>query len=106
MEVYKLISIQEAGRIKERLIQEKMQDNRFAAITCVQNKIEEKDFRFFKTSFQACDYILDQPIEKGHLIYRPISLLEDDVNRVLEGKIATQQKEPDPRRGKGLDLER
>lgn len=93
--------IEELGK---RLVKERAQENRFAAIQIKGDRLAEKDITFHKTAFEACKYILMAPTDKGLFVFRSMSLLDDDVKRLLEGKVV--EKEIEVKKSKGLDLER
>ncbi|MCH5597926.1 hypothetical protein [Niabella ginsengisoli] len=103
-EIFNGIDKAEIETFKDRLAFERARDHRFAAIQIKGDTLADKDITFHKTAFEACKYILMAPTDKGLYIFRSISLLEDDVKKILEGKIAVNEIET--KRSKGLDLER
>jgi len=103
-DIFKGIERSEMEDFDKRLSQERAADNRFAAIQIKGDRLAEKDITFHKTAFEACKYILMAPTEKGLYVFRSMSLLEDDVKRILEGKVIELQAEV--KRSKGWDLER
>ncbi|HMR81795.1 MAG TPA: hypothetical protein PKE30_01635 [Niabella sp.] len=102
--IFKGIDKSEIQQFSERLAFERTRDHRFAAIQIKGNTIAEKDIVFYKTAFEACKHILMAPTDNGLYAFRSMSLLQDDVKRILEGK--TIEKEIEIKKSKGLDLEK
>lgn len=103
-DIFNGVEKSEVAEFAKRLAMEKKQDCRYAAIQIKGDSLAEKDITFHKTAFEACKYILMAPTDRGLYIFRSVSLLEDDVKRILEGKSMT--KEAEITKSKGLDLER
>ncbi len=102
-DIFKGIEKSEIEEFGKRLAIEKERDQRFAAIQIKGDRLADKDITFHETAFEACKYVLMAPTDKGLYIFRSMSLLEDDVKRILEGKV--MQQEIGIKKSKGLDLE-
>lgn len=103
-DIFQGIEKAEVEDFSKRLAIERERDHRFAAIQIKGETLAEKDISFHKTAFEACKHILMAPTDNGFYVFRSMSLLEDDVKRILEGKIIEQQLEV--KKSKNLDLER
>ncbi|MGN7785752.1 hypothetical protein ACTJIJ_14595 [Niabella sp. 22666] len=104
IDIFKGIEKAEVEQFSKRLAQERQREHRFAAIQIKGETLAEKDITFHKTAFEACKYMLMAPTDKGYYTFRSLSLLEDDVKRILEEK--TIEKYIELKQQKGLDLER
>lgn len=96
----------EVEAFEKRLAIEKAQDRRFAAIQIKGDRLIDKEITFHKTAFEACKHILMAPTDNGLYIFRSMSLLEDEVKRILEAKQVEKDQSLTAKRTKGLDLER
>lgn len=105
-DIFEKIDKKEMEGFSKRLIEEKEEGRRFAAIQIRGDRLAEKDITFHKTAFEACKYILMAPTDNGLYIFRSMSLLEDDVKRILEAKQVEKDQSLAAKRSKGLDLER
>ncbi|HTG57002.1 MAG TPA: hypothetical protein VL943_12075 [Niabella sp.] len=103
-DIFKGIDISEIENLGKRLSLEREADNRFAAIQIKGDRLAEKDITFHKTAFEACKYILMAPTENGYYNIRSLSLLGDDVKRILDGK--DMDKESENKMHRGVDRER
>lgn len=104
IDIFKGIEKNEVEQFGKRLAEERQREHRFAAIQIRGETLAEKDITFHKTAFEACKYMLMAPTDKGYYTFRSLSLLEDDVKKILEGK--TIEKHTELKQQKGMDLER
>lgn len=91
------------GKILEREI-EKMA--RFAVIHFEGKKLSEKDITFHPNAFEACKHLMEAPIGNGKYHVLPVRVMEEELKRIIEGKVIEKESQLIIKKSKGLDLER
>jgi len=100
---------EDALEIKNMLHQEKENGNRFVSFPAEWNGLKKDDFTAFKAAFSALEHAYENTTDRDRHIVRSISVVEKEINYLLENK--KEQAKPleinrDEKRSRGQELSR